>query len=197
MSTEDLRVRTLLRAFGDDAFARWLMPDRAHRHQVYREWFTMVLAHTETAGRVISSRDGLAVQVWLSARTGPPSMLADADTQRLYDLAGPRAHRFREFGALSAQRHPHEPHEYLSMIGVDPAVQGTGVGTRELRESLRKWDAEGVPCYLEASSARSRNLYLRLGFGDLGGPMLLSGDGPTLYPMWRTPGQSSAVRSFD
>jgi GNAT superfamily N-acetyltransferase len=185
MSTEDLRVRTLLRAFGDDALAQWLLPDRPHRHHVYREWFTMVLAHTETAGQVITSADGLAVQVWLSARTGLPSMLGDADHERLFELAGSRADRFREFGALSAVRHPHDPHHYLALIGVDPAVQGTGVGTRELREALQKRDADGLPSYLEASSARSRNLYLRLGFHDLGTPITLPRNGPDIYPMWR------------
>ncbi|MEU6266094.1 GNAT family N-acetyltransferase [Saccharopolyspora shandongensis] len=184
MSTEDIRVRTLLRAFADDAFARWLLPDPEHRHYVYREWFVMVLAQADAAGRVISGADGLAVQVWLAARTGPPSMLDDAGSQRLLDLAGDRAHRFREFGALSAERHPRDPHEYLALIGVDPAVQGTGVGGRELRGALGRWDAEGMPSYLEASSARSRNLYLRLGFQDHGDPIVLP-DGPSLYPMWR------------
>lgn len=185
MSTEDPRVRTLLRAFGDDAFAQWLLPDQAHRHHVYREWFGMVLAHTETAGRVITGEDDRAVQVWLSARTGPPDMLDEAGAQRLLELAGHRAHRFREFGALSAERHPRDPHEYLALIGVDPAVQGTGVGTRELRETLHRLDADGLPSYLEASSPRSRNLYLRLGFQLLGAPITLPDNGPHLYPMWR------------
>ncbi|MGP4017034.1 GNAT family N-acetyltransferase [Saccharopolyspora sp. 5N708] len=187
MSTEDTRLRTLLRAFRDDAFAQWLLPERAHRHHVYREWFSMVLAHAETAGRVIAGADDLAVQVWLSGRTGPPAMLDDAATERLLELAGPQVHRFRAFGNLSTDRHPREPHQYLALIGVDPAVQGTGIGGRELGDALREWDIDGLPCYLEASSERSRNLYLRLGFRDFGDPIVLPHDGPGLYPMWREP----------
>ncbi|GAA0536168.1 N-acetyltransferase [Saccharopolyspora subtropica] len=190
MSTEDgmdPRARTLVRAFGDDAFARWLLPDREHRHRVYREWFTMVLAHTERVGDVISTPDAQAVQVWLPCERELPSMLAEDDMQRLLDLAGPRAQWFRIFGELSARCHPREPHQYLALIGVDPAVQGTGVGTRALGEVLRRWDAAGTAAYLEASSTRSRRLYLRLGFQDRGAPIELPNDGPDLYPMWRPP----------
>ncbi|MCI2418275.1 GNAT family N-acetyltransferase [Saccharopolyspora sp. K220] len=188
MSTEDARLRTLLRAFRDDAFAQWLLPERSHRHHVYREWFTMVLAHAETVGQVITGPDESAVQVWLPGRTGPPAMLDDLATERLLELAGPRVDRFHAFGSLSTERHPHEPHQYLALIGVDPTVQGTGIGTRELGETLGRWDADGLPSYLEASSARSRKLYQRLGFRDLGAPITLPHNGPDLYPMWRDPG---------
>nr|WP_218889394.1 GNAT family N-acetyltransferase [Saccharopolyspora hordei] len=177
----------MLRAFGDDEFARWLLPDREHRHRVYREWFGMVVPRAERLGEVIVGADGLAVQVWLSGRDGPPSLLDEAGERRLAELAGPRVERFREFGELCAEHHPAEPHQYLAMIAVDPSVQSTGVGGRELGAALRKWDAEGLPSYLEASTARSRNLYLRLGFRDIGSPMVLPHDGPTMYPMWRDP----------
>ncbi|RKT87915.1 Acetyltransferase (GNAT) family protein [Saccharopolyspora antimicrobica] len=185
MSDDDLRVRTLLRAFADDEFARWLLPDQEHRHRVYREWFGMVLQRAEQHGEVIAGADGLAVQIWLSGRDGPPEMLDEAGGRRLAELAGPRMARFREFGELTAARHPAEPHQYLAMIAVDPSVQATGIGSRELRRALQRWD---LPSYLEASSARSRNLYLRLGFRDIGSPMLLPHDGPTMYPMWRDAG---------
>ncbi|MER5389088.1 GNAT family N-acetyltransferase [Saccharopolyspora sp. NPDC002686] len=187
MSDEDVRVRTLLRAFGDDEFACWLLPDQQHRHHVYRNWFGMVLPHAEQHGEVIVGADGLAVQIWLDGSSGPSSVLDEEGERRLAELAGPRTARFREFGELAAAHHPAEPHQYLAMIAVDPAVQSTGIGGRELREALRRWDAEGRPSYLEASSTRSRNLYLRLGFRDIGTPMVLPHDGPTMYPMWRDP----------
>ncbi|MER7015486.1 GNAT family N-acetyltransferase [Saccharopolyspora sp. NPDC000359] len=188
MSGDDVRIRTLLRAFADDEFARWLAPDQQHRHRVYREWFGMVVPRAERIGEVVVGADGLAVQVWLPGRDGPPSLLDEDGNRRLAELAGPRAERFREFGALAEAQHPAQPHQYLAMIAVDPSAQSTGVGGAELRRALQRWDAQGLPSYLEASSARSRNLYLRLGFRDTGAPMVLPHDGPTMYPMWRDAG---------
>ncbi|QUH03033.1 GNAT family N-acetyltransferase [Saccharopolyspora erythraea] len=183
---DDARLRTLLRAFGDDGIARWLLPDPASRPALYREWFGMVLEHAEREGSVLTGEDGDAVQVWLSALHGPAEMLDEAGGRRLLEIAGAAAPRFREFGELTSANHPDEPHQYLALIAVDPAVQASGIGTRELTAALRRWDAEGVATYLEASTPRSRRLYARLGFRDRGAPIELPG-GPSLYPMWREP----------
>lgn len=55
-----------------------------------------------------------------------------------------------------------------------------------IRAELERCDREGLPAYLEASSARSRRLYERLGFHFLGRAVALP-DGPPMYPMWREP----------
>lgn len=187
----DPRLRTLLRAFADDDISCWLVPEQDQRYPVYREWFGMVLAQSERVGAVISTDDATAVQVWLSGVEHPPAMVDDENEQRLPELVGAAAPRFRRFGEITSSRHPVEPHQYLALIGVEPTLQNTGLGTRVLTESLRRWDADGVATYLEASSRRSRGLYLRLGFRDLGEPIELPG-GPMLYPMWREPGGAPA-----
>ena len=67
------------------------------------------------------------------------------------------------------QRHPRrEPHLYLSCMGVVGGRQGAGLGSAMLRHRLERADADGLAAYLEASSPRSRALYLRHGFEDLG-----------------------------
>jgi GNAT superfamily N-acetyltransferase len=84
-------------------------------------------------------------------------------------------------------RHPKRPHSYyLAAIGVEPAGQGRGEGSAIMAPMLARADAEGVPCYLEASSARSRALYERHGFVQTGEIQLPRG-GPTIWPMWREP----------
>lgn len=77
-------------------------------------------------------------------------------------------------------------HEYLWMIGVTPERQGEGLGTALVRHVLDRCDREGLAAYLEASNARSRDLYQRLGFEVAGGPLDLP-DGPQMWPMWRDP----------
>ena len=85
-------------------------------------------------------------------------------------------------------RHPRRPpHWYLAMMGVIPERQGRGLGTALIAPALRDLDGDGAPAYLEASSPRSRELYLRNGFVVTGEFELPSG-GPPLWQMWREPG---------
>lgn len=55
-----------------------------------------------------------------------------------------------------------------------------------MADVLERCDRDGVPAYLEASSARSRRLYERLGFTFMGTTVDLP-DGPAMWPMWREP----------
>ncbi len=59
------------------------------------------------------------------------------------------------------------PHWYLSLVGVDPNAQGTGVGNALLRPLIAKSESDGLPCYLETVEPRNVRLYERLGFNIL------------------------------
>jgi ribosomal protein S18 acetylase RimI-like enzyme len=62
------------------------------------------------------------------------------------------------------KKHPHEPHFYLPMIGIDPPYQGRGIGSALMRPVLERCDREGIPAYLESSNERNVALYERNGF---------------------------------
>jgi GNAT superfamily N-acetyltransferase len=62
------------------------------------------------------------------------------------------------------QHHPHAPHYYLEYLGVEPALQGQGLGSQLLSELTRRADAVGVGCYLETATRRNLPLYQRFGF---------------------------------
>ena len=81
---------------------------------------------------------------------------------------------------------PREPHAHLVLLGTDPRWQGQGLGSLVLRETLAPLDRERVPAYLEASTPRSRALYLRHGFVVMN-EVRLPGGGPPLWRMWRDP----------
>ncbi len=89
------------------------------------------------------------------------------------------------YGAL-LRVHPARPHWYLSGIGTDPPVQGTGVGGQLLRSRLARCDAAGLPAYLESSKERNVPFYERHGFTVIG-ELTVPGGGPTLWLMWRDP----------
>jgi GNAT superfamily N-acetyltransferase len=61
-------------------------------------------------------------------------------------------------------RHVRPPHHYFPAIGVAPERQGQGLGRGLMAPTLERCDREGLPAYLEASSARNAALYERLGF---------------------------------
>jgi len=52
----------------------------------------------------------------------------------------------------------------LSIIGIEPAAQGQGIGERLLKPTLAEADAAGAVCYLETFSPRAVRFYERLGF---------------------------------
>src|SRR5262249_8485856 len=79
--------------------------------------------------------------------------------------------------------HPHEPHWYLPLIGVDPACQGKGFGDALMAHALARCDREGTPAYLESTNPRNISLYRRHGFEALG--EIRVGESPPLVPMLR------------
>jgi ribosomal protein S18 acetylase RimI-like enzyme len=84
-----------------------------------------------------------------------------------------------------ASFHPHEPHWYLPLIGVDPRFHGRGYGTLLMKKGLVACDRHNEIAYLEATSPVNRSLYERFGFRVLG--EIRSGDSPPMFPMIREP----------
>lgn len=81
--------------------------------------------------------------------------------------------------------HPQEPHWYLPFIGVDPSVQGRGVGAALMKQAVTRFDADGVVAYLESSNPRNISLYERFGFERTG--EIQMGNAPLVTPMVRAP----------
>ncbi|GAA4909361.1 hypothetical protein GCM10023223_29220 [Stackebrandtia albiflava] len=103
----------------------------------------------------------------------------------------------RAVGEALAARHPvGEPHLYLAVMGVVSDRRGHGIGTALLRHRLQRADRDGIGTYLEAGSPRSRALYLRHGFADLGHPVRIA-DAPPLQPMWRPAAVDAGPRPTD
>jgi ribosomal protein S18 acetylase RimI-like enzyme len=79
--------------------------------------------------------------------------------------------------------HPHEPHWYLPLIGVDPTRQGRGLGSALLQHALARCDREHAPAYLESSNPANIPLYRRHGFEVIG--TVQAGSSPPIVPMLR------------
>ncbi|GAA5015294.1 GNAT family N-acetyltransferase [Streptomyces siamensis] len=185
----ELVVRLLDEAFQDDPVSGWVFPDEADRRATHHKLMAAFLDAVLAEGRVDLADDGTACALWLSVPAGDHDG-GDADEDgpaQLREAVDPGNERVELIGRLTADIHPAgRAHEYLWMIAVAPERQGEGLGTTLIRSVLDRCDREGLPAYLEASSARSRALYERLGFAVEGRPLDLP-DGPQMWPMWREP----------
>jgi GNAT superfamily N-acetyltransferase len=162
---EDERSRaldTLVLAFAADPVERWLYP----RPDSYLGSFRQFLA--AFGGRAFDEQTAWkigqcsAVALWL-----PPGAEPDGDflIGTLTDTVAPEQHdvMFAVLGQME-EAHPGYSHWYLPWLGVDPVVQGRGLGTQLLRPTLALVDQSHLPAYLETPNPRTIPFYERLGF---------------------------------
>jgi GNAT superfamily N-acetyltransferase len=173
----------LTEAFMHDPIATWLFPETDQRRRLQPNFYRPLLTHPSAATYLVS--DGASI--WLNLASGQATF-DEAPPKPEGSLAfGESGERLQALGLALARRHPdREPHLYLACMGVVGDRQGAGLGTAMLRHGLEGADAAALGTYLEAGSPRSRALYLRHGFEDLGEPVQVD-DSPPLWPMWRSP----------
>ena len=95
--------------------------------------------------------------------------------------------RLMRWQRIAEGKHPREPHWYLALLGVDPALQGRGYGPHLMRPALDRCDSDRLPAYLETDTEANVALYERHGFA-VTERFELPGNGPPVWLMWREPG---------
>jgi GNAT superfamily N-acetyltransferase len=182
----ELVIRLLDEAFQSDPVSGWVFPGAEHRRAAHPRLMAAFVDIVFADGRIDITEDGAACALWLSVPADAHDE-GDDGAARLREAVDPENERVELIGRLTAAVHPAgRAHEYLWMIGVTPERQGEGLGTALIGSVLDRCDRDGLPAYLEASSARSRALYERLGYELVDRPLDLP-DGPQMWPMWREP----------
>jgi ribosomal protein S18 acetylase RimI-like enzyme len=182
-------AHVLARAFEHDPVAAWFLPRQRDRLARLVRGFESVYVRRLSLphGVVQTTGDHAGAALWIPPDKVHLSTLGELrllpPLARVYGRGLPRA--LKGMAAMD-EVHPHEPHYYLPIIGVDPAAQGQGIGSALLRPVLERADREGMAAYLEATTPGSRALYARHGFEDVG-ILHLPYDGPPLWRMWREP----------
>ena len=175
-------VDTVVLAFAADPIARWCWPD-AHQYLTAMPRFTVAFGGGAFVhGSAHCTEDLAAAALWL-----PPSVQPDDQMlgQIVEETSSPaiRSDLFEMLEQMG-KFHPHEPHWYLPLIGVDPAHQGRGYGSALLTHALRQCDRDQLPAYLESTNPRNTPLYQRHGFKVIG--RIQVGSSPPLVPMLRS-----------
>lgn len=178
-------------ALHDDEVSSWLLPSPALRRRIFPGYFALLVQRAMTGGLVYTTPGRAGVALWLPA--GQPSGEQPAEypgryAERLAEITGPWVGQFRVFDTVLARHHPADPaHHHLAILAVRPGQQGRGTGTGLLTAHHAWLDRHGTPAYLEASSIRTRDLYLRHGYRPRPDSPIRLPDGPAMWPMWREP----------
>lgn len=183
----ELVVRLLDEAFQDDPVSGWVFPDAEYRRTTHHRLMAAFTDAVLADGRIDLTEDGAACALWLSMPGDDHAEAAEDDAVQLREAVDPDNERVKTIARLMDEAHPTgRAHAYLWMIAVAPGRQGEGLGSALIQHVLDRCDREGLPAYLEASSARSTTLYERLGYAFTDRTLDLP-DGPRMYPMWREP----------
>jgi GNAT superfamily N-acetyltransferase len=178
----------LAEAFSSDPPMCWFVPDGARRRRLLHGYFAAAVPKVYMrVGEAYMTEDPLGAALWVAPGRAPV---------RLWDELAALPAMLRTFArrplravrglALVESGHPREPHWCLEYIAVSAAARSRGAGSALLEAKLADCDREGIPAYLNAGSARSRDLYARHGF-EVTECFRLPMGGPPLWRMWREP----------
>ena len=172
----------LARAFEDDPVAVFTNPRESTRDRRMRFFFTGRLRTLVGEELCFCDEERRGAALWAPHDAWKPSPGEQLRMARLLNLRAPLV--IPGFARME-KLHPHEPHYYLSTLGVSPEAQGRGLGSALLAPMLERCDREGVGAYLESSKERNVAFYGRHGFRvteEFRFPR-----GPKLWLMWRDP----------
>jgi ribosomal protein S18 acetylase RimI-like enzyme len=187
-------VRVLTQAFMTGPIMNHLFPEERDRVEMLNWIFDISVRYCLDHGQVYSTPDVSGVACWL------PPKKTELKYFSLLRLAGLPPFTVIGMGAdgirtaldtlLSLEKLHKKlmprPHWYLWFIGVDPDVQGQGIGSSLLEPALAQADQDGVPCYLETQTEENVAFYRKHGF-DVIHEEQLPGGGPLIWIMVREP----------
>lgn len=162
-------------ALENDPFYRSIcgacMRDAVRRRGVLAQYFDYSIQEGKDIGRSIHLADpSCGVAVWLLPQA-PDGQSRAAHNKRVFlettlDAEG-RANYYRIVNFMSAKAASVVDNHawYLSIVAVDPAAQGQGLGRKLLEPTLAEADLVSATCYLETFNPRNLGFYERLGFG--------------------------------
>jgi GNAT superfamily N-acetyltransferase len=169
-------------AFLDDPTWSWAFPDPAAR----RQWWALCVREALRYPWTFKTEGYEAMSVWIPPDGTELSPEAERGVPaQLTDLVGPRTADVGELLERFGRAHPrHEPHYYLSLLGIAPEHRGRGLGMALLHENLARIDAEHMPAYLESSNPTNNPRYEAAGFAAVTS-FQAPHDGPVITGMWR------------
>jgi ribosomal protein S18 acetylase RimI-like enzyme len=187
-------ARLMARAFDDDPFFTFVLPNARRRSRCLPWIFERTIRYGQRYGKVYTTPSLEGIALWL----GPdhpglgglgtilsglflmPLQMSWFELQRSLRLAGSADRLHKQ--AIQGR------HWYLLGLGVEPALQGLGVGRALMQPVLVQADRQGLSCYLDTNNEKNLKFYERVGF-KLAGHSQAGHKAPPTWAMLRKPGQ--------
>lgn len=176
-------VGVLTLAFADDPACRRLYPDPTQYLKFFPEFVRLYggQAFDHGGAHIIAGYRGAAL--WIPPTVHPDDAALEQLLERsVEDAAKPEL--FDVYATMKSH-HPQEPHWFLPLIGIDPSMQGKGLGMSLMAYGLTACDRDRMPAYLDSTHPRNIPFYERFGFELLA--TIEIGKHPPVYPMLRRP----------
>ena len=166
-------VEVLARAFQDDPGTVIVEPDPTRRPQAIRALFAPVVRHGVGLGHVAAAArpDGTLVGVATFLPPGHDTPTEDElAAVGLFDAIGAAPEAANRMGPMVAfldaqhERSIQGPHWRLEFFGVEPALQGTGVGSALIGTGHAEADQRGERVYLDTFTRPNVAWYEKRGY---------------------------------
>ena len=158
------------RAFRNDHFLQYLVPDDTKRARLAPSFAGKVVRYCSLYGEVYTTPALEGVACWLPPGNSAPTFSRMLRTGLLTEPLKFGWSGFRRFmDVVSYTEKVHErsvpgPHWYLWGLGVDPSHQGKGIGGALMQPILARADTDRLPCYLETMNETNVPFYRKHGF---------------------------------
>lgn len=179
-------ISSLVLAFSADPIVRWMYPSPQQYLEHFPDFIRTFGSKAFEQRSVYYTDNYSGAAFWLSPQSEP-----DTDAVAMYIQQTTSEQQQTEIFAMFEQidnYHPHEPHWYLAILGIEPTQQNQGYGSALIEHKLEECDRQGIIAYLESSNPKNIPFYQRHGFKIIG--EIQAGSSPTIFPMLRYP-QSS------
>lgn len=170
------------RAFVAEPMVCWPFGEGGDVEEKCIRTFEYFLEELIGLGIVWEAGDALGASIWFSPDDRATWEAAQIHDRRIDVLTDDDGARYDAFWDWVDARIPAEPAWHLDSIGVEPSIQGRGIGTALMEHGLERARESGVAVVLETAQERNVPYYERFGFRtveDADAP----GDGPHVWFM--------------
>jgi len=159
-------INILTLAFDQNKSVNYVVKQGDNRVDRIRQLMGYSFDYCKKFGEVYKSNDDNAFALILYPERKKTTFKSIVwDTQLATNVIGfSRVMQVLNREGLIKKHHPKEPFAYLWFIGVDPAQQGKGIGSKLLKDVINMNEKKERPIYLETSVDKNLPWYKSFGF---------------------------------